>query len=105
MAFIKTQRRSRSGGGGGGTPVYDSVVIDTPYTAGTAIFTIPSATLLTGNFNSIILWFQKNFAQPAGADWSYNAGTGEISLNFSFDPATDYPETGEVTIDIWYLQA
>ena len=106
MAHIRTYRPSTcSGSGGGGTPIYDQIVIDAPYVAGTAITTIPVASLLTGDFNSIIVWFQKNFAQPDGADWTYNAGTGELSLNFSFDPATDYPETGEVTIDIWYLQA
>lgn len=106
MAHIRTYRPSTcSGSSGGGEPVYAQIVIDEPYVSGTAIATIPAANLLTGDYNSIILWFQKNFAQPAGADWTYNAGTGELSLNFSFDPATDYPETGEVIIDYWYLQA
>ena len=106
MAHIRTYRPSTcSGSGGGGTPIYAQVVIDTAYTAGTAIITIPTVSLLTGDYNSIIVWFQKNFAQPNGGDWTYSSITGELSLAFSFDPATDYPETGEVIIDIWYLKA
>lgn len=106
MSFVHTFRSTTCGASSGaGTPVYARVVIDAPYTAGTAITTIPAATLLTGDYNSIIVWFQKNFAQPNGEDWTYNAGTGALSLDFSFDPATDYPETGEVIIDLWYLQA
>ena len=106
MSFVQTFRSTTCGGsGGGGTPVYARVVIDEPYVAGTAFTTLVPGTLLTGDFNSIILWFQKNFSQPDGADWDYNTTTGELSLNFSFDPAIDYPETGEVIIDLWYLQA
>lgn len=92
---------SSGGGGGSGTPLYTSVSIDTPYTAGATIINIPPATVLTGDFNSIVVWFQKNMAQP-NVDWSYSSITGDLWLLFSFDPATDYPPAGAVTVYIWY---
>lgn len=104
MARIRTNRRQTSGGdGGGGTPVYGRAEIVSPYTAGDVVFNVPPGSMLTGDFNSMILWFQKNFAQPDGEDWSYNALNGDVSLTFSFDPAIDYPEDGTVIIDYWYL--
>ena len=104
MAYIKTFRRQSGGNGGGGTPNYTDVGINVPYTAGTTILNIPPASLLTGDSNSIIVWFQKNFAQ-LNVDWSYSSIDGDLRLLFSFDPAIDYPPAGAVTVDIWYWQA
>lgn len=104
MAYIKTFRRQSGGNGGGGIPTYTDVVIESPYTAGTTIINIPPATVLTGNLDSIVVWFQKNFAQP-NVDWSYSSIDGDLRLLFSFDPAIDYPPSGTVTVDIWYWQA
>ena len=102
MAYIKTIRRN-AGNGGGGTPTYLSVPISEPYTAGDIFYVLPSTDILTGDGNSIILWFQKNFQQPFGADYTYNPLNGGFSFTFNFDPAVDYPETGIVTVDIWNL--
>lgn len=104
MSYIKTFRRQSGGNGGGGLPVYTDVAISVPYTPGTTIINIPAATLLTGDKNSIVVWFQKNFSQPE-VDWSYSSATGNLWLQFSFDPAIDYPPAGTVTVDIWYWQA
>lgn len=107
MSFAQTFRSTTCGGSGGGAgrPLYQSFIIDTPYTAGTEITTIPASTLLTGNYNSIILWWQKNFQRPDGEDWTYNSVSGALSLNFDFDPAVENPEFGFVIVDIWYLRS
>ena len=99
MAYIRSRRATAGGGGGTSlTSIYETFEITTPYTSGDLIG--PLAHSPHNGQDGMIVWFQQNMSNPFD-DWGFS-GTTDFYFNFNFDPATDYPPTGTVTIVVWY---
>ena len=97
MAYIKTQRRATGGSGQTLAWALDQFTETDPFSSGLTL----NLTQTPVDADSLLVWSQGLVLHPD----DYNYAAGVVTILFSGDPATDYPETGEWEFFVQYPYA